>query len=87
MLHQLKSTRRQCHVYIRRSQDLFKETHYKQGIEYYGKKQFADAIVEWEMARGLDPNYKRVDYYIKKAKDLQHKIDELKKELEEEGQE
>jgi tetratricopeptide (TPR) repeat protein len=83
----LKSTCQQCHVYIRRSEELFKEMHYKQGIEYYGKEQLADAIVEWEMVRGLDPKYKRVDYYIKKAKDLQHKIDELKKELEEEGQE
>jgi len=77
----------QCHVYIRRSEDLFKEMHYKQGIEYYGKEQLTDAIVEWELVRGLDPNYKRVDYYIKKAKDLQRKIDELKRESKEEGQE
>jgi tetratricopeptide (TPR) repeat protein len=77
----------QCHVYIRRSEELFKEMHYKQGIEYYGKEQLADAIMEWELVRGLDPNYKRVDYYIKKAKDLQRKIDELKRESKEEGQE
>jgi tetratricopeptide (TPR) repeat protein len=77
----------QCHFYIRRSEELFKQMHYKQGIEYYGKEQLADAIVEWELVRGLDPNYKRVDYYIKKAKDIQHKIDELKKESKEEGQE
>jgi tetratricopeptide (TPR) repeat protein len=76
-----------CHFYIRRSEELFKEMHYKQGIEYYGKEQLADAITEWELVRGLDPNYKRVDYYIKKAKDLQRKIDELKKESKEEGQE
>jgi tetratricopeptide (TPR) repeat protein len=83
----LKSPCQQCHVYIRRSEELFKEMHYKQGIECYGKEQLADAVVEWEMVRGLDPNYRRVDYYIKKAKDLQHKIDELKGELEGEGQE
>jgi len=77
----------QCHIYIRRSEELFKQIHYKQGIEYYGKEQLADAIVEWELVRGLDPNYKRVDYYIKKAKDLQRKIDELKKESKEETQE
>jgi tetratricopeptide (TPR) repeat protein len=76
-----------CHFYIRRSEELFKEMHYKQGIEYYGKEQLADAIVEWELVRGLDPNYKRVDYYIKKAKDLERKIDELRRELTEEGQE
>jgi tetratricopeptide (TPR) repeat protein len=77
----------QCHVYIRRSEELFKEMHYKQGIEYYGKEQLTDAIMEWELVRGVDPNYKRVDYYIKKAKDLQRKIDELKKESKEEAQE
>ena len=77
----------QCSVYIKRSEELFKAIHYKQGIEYYGKEQLADAIMEWEQVRGLDPNYKRVDYYIKKAKDLQRKIDELKKESKEEVQE
>jgi len=76
----------QCYVYIRRSEEFFKEMHYKQGIEYYGKEQLADAILEWEQVRGLDPNYKRVEYYIKKAKDLQGKLDELKKESKEEGQ-
>jgi tetratricopeptide (TPR) repeat protein len=77
----------QCHVYIRRSEELFKELHYKQGIEYYGKEQLTEAILEWELVRSLDPNYKRVDYYIKKAKELQRKIDELKKESKEEAQE
>ena len=77
----------QCHVYIRRSEELFKEMHYKQGIEYYGKEQLTDAIMEWELVRGVDPNYKRVEYYIKKAKELQRKIDELKKESKEEAQE
>jgi hypothetical protein len=37
--------------------------------------------------RSLDPGYKRVDYYIKKARDIQHKLDELKKESKEESQE
>jgi tetratricopeptide (TPR) repeat protein len=77
----------QCHVYIRRSEELFKELHYKQGIEYYGKEQLTDAVMEWELVRDVDPNYKRVDYYIKKAKDIQHKLDELKKESNEESQE
>jgi tetratricopeptide (TPR) repeat protein len=75
-----KSNCQQCYVYIKRSEELFKAMHYKQGIEYYGKELLADAIMEWEQVRGLDPNYKRVDYYIKKAKELQHKLDELEKE-------
>jgi len=78
---------RQCHTYIRRSEELFKEMHYKRGIECYGKEQLADAITEWEQVWALDPHYKRVDYYIKKAKDIQRKIEELKKESIQEGQE
>ena len=77
----------QCRFYIKKSEELFKEIHYKQGIEYYGKEQLAEAIAEWERVRALDPHYKRVDYYIKKAKDIQRKLDELKKESTEEGRE
>ncbi len=77
----------QCHFYIRRSEELYKEMHYKQGIEHYGKEQLTHAIMEWELVSALDPKYKRVDYYIKKAKDLQSKIDELKKESKEQSQE
>lgn len=77
----------QCHFYIKKSEELFKEIHYKRGIECYGKEQLADAIFEWELVWNLDPNYKRVDYYIKKAKDIQRKLDELKRESNEESQE
>jgi len=77
----------QCHFYIKRSEELFKEIHYKQGIECYGKEQLVEAIREWELVRGMDPHYKRVDYYIKKAKDIQRRIEELKKESREEAQE
>ncbi len=60
--------------------------HYKRGIECYGREQLADAVVEWELGPAPDSNYKRVDYYIKKAKDIQRKIEELKKESKEESQ-
>jgi len=72
-----------CHVYIRRSEELFKEMHFKQGIEYYGREQLAEAISEWELVKNLDPSYKRVDDHINKAKDIQRKLDELKKESKE----
>ena len=78
---------RKCHAYIKQSEELFKEMHYKRGIECYGKEQLTEAVMEWELVRSLDPSYKRVDYYIKKAKDIQHKLDELKKESNEESQE
>lgn len=65
---------------MKQSEDLYKETHYKKGIESYGKEQLAEAIREWEAVQELDPNYKRVDYYIRKAKEIQEKLKELKQE-------
>ncbi|MGD2125780.1 MAG: tetratricopeptide repeat protein [Desulfobacteraceae bacterium] len=72
----------ECHAYIRRSEDLYKEMHYKRGIQHYGKERLVEAIKEWELVRRLDPNYKRVDYYIKKAKVILMKLEELKREME-----
>ena len=69
-----------CHAYVKRSDELYKEMHYKLGIQYYGKEQLAEAIKEWELVRDLDPNYKRVEYYINKADSLQKKLHELRKE-------
>jgi tetratricopeptide (TPR) repeat protein len=80
------STCQKCHFYIRRSEELFKEMHYKQGIEYYSKEQLAEAIMEWELVKTLDPSYKRIDYHINKAKDIQRKLEELKKESREENE-
>jgi tetratricopeptide (TPR) repeat protein len=70
----------ECHVYLKQSEELYKEMHYKRGIEYYGKEQLAEAIREWEMVEALDAGYKRVDYYIRKAKEIQKKLEELKRE-------
>jgi tetratricopeptide (TPR) repeat protein len=72
-----------CEVYLRQSEDLYKETHYKKGMQHYGKEQLTEAIMEWEMVRNVDPNYKRVGDYIWKAKELLNKLEYLKMELEE----
>jgi cell fate (sporulation/competence/biofilm development) regulator YmcA (YheA/YmcA/DUF963 family) len=37
-----------------------------------------EAIAEWELVRAIDPDYKRVDYLISKAKTILTKIEELK---------
>jgi tetratricopeptide (TPR) repeat protein len=75
-----KSDSPQCHAYLKQSEELYKEMHYKRGIEYYGKEQLAEAIREWEMVEAVDAGYKRVDYYIRKAKEIQKKLEELKRE-------
>ena len=77
---QYKSDCQQCHAYVKESEELYKEMHYKRGIEFYGREQLSEAIKSWEMVQQLDPNYKRVDYYIRKAKEIQKKLEELKEE-------
>lgn len=78
-----RSDCQQSRALMKQSEDLYKEVHYKRGIESYGKEQLAEAIREWEMVQELDPNYKRVDYYILKAKEIQQKLKELKQETQE----
>ncbi len=75
-----KSDCRQCYTFSKQSEELYKELHYKKGIEYYGMEQLSEAISEWEMVLALDAGYKRVDYYIRKAREIQRKLEELKQE-------
>ncbi len=67
-----------CHMYIKESEDLYKEIHYKKGIQFFYKELLNEAIEEWELVRAINPDYKRVDYLISKAKTILTKIEELK---------
>jgi len=67
-----------CDLYIKRCEDLYKETHYKNGIQYFDRERLSEAIREWELVRLIDPDYKKVNEFIDKAKKLQKKIEELK---------
>jgi tetratricopeptide (TPR) repeat protein len=67
-----------CHAYIKKSEDLYKEIHYKKGIQFFYKELLNEAIEEWELVRAIDPDYKRVDYLISKTKKILTKIEELK---------
>jgi tetratricopeptide (TPR) repeat protein len=71
---------RQSHALLKESEELFKELHYKKGIEHYGKEQLGEAIKAWERVQSLDPKYKRVDTYIEKAKEIQEKLEALRLE-------
>ena len=70
----------QSRAFLKESEELYKEMHYKRGIEHYGKEQLGEAIQAWEMVQRMDPHYKRVDYYIGKAKEIQGKLEELRRE-------
>lgn len=68
-----------CNLYISKSEDLYKEMHYKEGIRFFDREQLNEAIKEWELVRFMDPDYKKVNELINKAKILLKKIEELKK--------
>ena len=74
----------ECIESIGRIEESFKDTHYKRGIECFGKEQLNEAIEEWEMVQTMDPNYKRVNYLIEKAETILKNIERLKEDLEEE---
>ena len=68
----------ECKSYIKKSEELYKETHYKRGIRFFDKERLSEAIKEWERVKLMDPNYKKVNELIKKARTLLKKIEELK---------
>ncbi len=78
-----KSDCDKCRMYIERSENLYNETHYQKGVEYFAEEQLVEAIEEWELVRVIDPNYKEVDHLINKAKKILKKVEELKKSQQE----
>ena len=69
---------RECRAYIKESENLYKEIHYKKGIEYFGKELLIEAIDEWELVQAVDPDYKRAAYLIGKANTILKKLEKLK---------
>ena len=72
-----------CREYIKKSEDTYKEIHYKRGIGYFGKELLVEAVREWEMVQTIDPNYNNVEYNINKAKTLLKRLEEIRKSQEE----
>lgn len=68
----------ECHGYIQQCESAYKELHYQRGIQFFGAEKPDEAIAEWEMVRELDPGYKQVDQYIKKARTISQKLEKLK---------
>jgi tetratricopeptide (TPR) repeat protein len=69
----------ECRDYLKKSELLYnKENHYKKGMEYYGNEQLVEAIKEWQLVQRMDPDYKRVEYLIMKAKTILKKLEEIK---------
>ena len=70
----------QCHSYIRECEDGYKEMHYQRGIQLFGAEKPDAAIAEWQKVRNLDPDYKQVNQYIKKAETISQNIKKLKQQ-------
>ncbi|MCF8063095.1 MAG: tetratricopeptide repeat protein [Deltaproteobacteria bacterium] len=68
-----------CHRYVERCEELFKEAHYRRGMQFYNQEKLLEAIREWERVQDLDPNYKRVGYLIEKAGTILSNLEDLKR--------
>lgn len=63
---------------IHNSESLYKDFHYKKGIQHFNNEQLLAAIEEWELVMNLDPNYKRINDLIQKAKTILKNIEVIK---------
>ena len=77
---------RECHDYIEKSENLYKDYHYKKGMQHYGNEQLVEAIEEWERVIEVDPEYKKVDYLVIKAQTIMKKLEEIKASEQEKDQ-
>jgi tetratricopeptide (TPR) repeat protein len=68
-----------CHDYIKKSVEIYMETHYNRGLSYYGNQHLAEAVREWELVCAMDPKYKDVEKEIQKAKTLLERLENIKK--------
>ena len=68
----------QCHTYMNNCEKSYKKLHYTKGMQFYHNEQLEEAIREWELVRKEDPDYKKVNYLINKARIIQEKMNELK---------
>jgi len=70
---------KKCSDYIMKSEEIYKDIHYKKGISYFGNEQLSEAIMEWELVHIIDPNYENVDSNLEKAKTLLKRLEQIKK--------
>jgi len=75
-----RSECQKCHGYIKECENLYKDMHYRKGMEFFESELLNEAIMEWKLVKIIDPNYKRVDYLINKAKTILKRIEEIKKQ-------
>jgi tetratricopeptide (TPR) repeat protein len=68
-----------CERNIGKSEDAYKDVHYNKGLAYFGDQKLPEAIAEWESVHELDPNYKDVKKNLAKARNLNERLESIKK--------
>ena len=79
---QYNSDCEKCEPYIKKSEESFKDLHYRKGVSFFGEEKLAEAIDEWDLVYNMDPDYKDVDKNIKKARNLMKRLEEIKRSRE-----
>lgn len=68
-----------CQENIQKSVETYKAYHYNQGIVYFGKQELKQAIAEWQKVVAVDPGYKDVSQNLKKARQLDERLEMIKR--------
>ena len=77
--HKYNKDCEKCEEYIKKSEETFKDVHYRKGLTYFRGEKLAEAIQEWELVYGMDPEYKDVDPNLKKARTLLERLESIKR--------
>jgi tetratricopeptide (TPR) repeat protein len=75
-----------CETYIKKSEENFKDLHYRNGISFFWREKLAEAIEEWELVYEMDPDYEEVDKNIKRVRNLMERLEEIKQSQEKNNQ-
>jgi tetratricopeptide (TPR) repeat protein len=68
-----------CQALVKKSEESFKDIHYRKGLDYFTNEKLADAIREWQLVYDMDPHYEDVDRNLQKARLLQERLDAIRR--------
>ena len=68
-----------CEQEIAKSENAFKDRHYRQGLAEFQKENLNEAIRQWELVHQLDPDYRDVKRNLDKARTLLERLETIKR--------
>lgn len=69
---------RECTLHAEESEESYKETHYKRGMQLFHQQRLVEAVEAWERVQAVDPHYKRVESLIQKGKIMIKRMEEIR---------